>query len=110
MNMSALFYKYDDNVFFKELTHHCGMLEDIVVEAGNHPRSSENEQRIFGQEVQKQLETIYNLIDKSVLVKIIVCQPPLRMISVAGAFFVYLESAAQTRFCNPLSVLGPVSH
>ena len=64
MNMSALFYKYDDNVFFKELTHHCGMLEDIVVEAGNHPRSSENEQRIFGQEVQKQLETIYNLIDK----------------------------------------------
>lgn len=64
MNMSALFYKYDDNIFFKDLIHHCEMLEDMIVEAGNHPRPSEHNQRLFGQEVQKELEVIYSLIDK----------------------------------------------
>lgn len=46
MNVSALFYKYDDNEFF--------------VEAGNHP----TDQKKFRQDIQSSLESIYKLIDK----------------------------------------------
>lgn len=64
MNVSSLFYKYDDSVFFEELTKQCGKLEDMIVEAGNHPLPSENDQRKFWEEVQSSLESIYKLIDK----------------------------------------------
>lgn len=64
MNVSALFYKYDDNVFFEELKKRCGMLEDMIVEAGNYPMPSENDQRKFCDDVQSSLESIYGLIDK----------------------------------------------
>lgn len=50
MNVSALFYKYDDNEFFVELTK----------QAGNHP----TDQKKFRQDIQSSLESIYKLIDK----------------------------------------------
>lgn len=64
MNFSALFYKYDDNEFFSELTKQCGNLEDMIVEAGNHPLPLGGEQKNFWKEVQNSLESIYKLIDK----------------------------------------------
>ena len=63
MNVSALFYKYDDNEFFVELTKQSGNLEDMVVEAGNHPFSG-TDQKKFWQDIQSSLESIYKLIDK----------------------------------------------
>ena len=60
MNVSALFYKYDDNEFFVELTKQSGNLEDMIVEAGNHP----TDQKKFRQDIQSSLESIYKLIDK----------------------------------------------
>lgn len=60
MNVSALFYKYDDNEFFVELTKQSGDLEDMIVEAGNHP----TDQKKFWQDIQSSLESIYKLIDK----------------------------------------------
>ena len=69
MNFSALFYKYDDNEFFSELTKQCGNLEDMIVEAGNHPLPLGGEQKNFWKEVQNSLESIYKLIDKSVPAK-----------------------------------------
>ena len=64
MSMSALFYRYDDKTFFDKLTKKCSLLEDLIVEAGNKPKDSENEQREFWQEVQESLESIYQLIDR----------------------------------------------
>lgn len=58
--ISALFYKYDDNEFFVELTKQSGNLEDMIVEAGNHP----TDQKKFRQDIQSSLESIYKLIDK----------------------------------------------
>lgn len=60
MNVSALFYKYDDNEFFVELTKQSGNLEDMVVEAGNHSTDPKK----FWQDIQSSLESIYKLIDK----------------------------------------------
>ena len=60
MNVSALFYKYDDNEFFVELTKQSRNLEDMVAEAGNHP----TDQKKFWQDIQSSLESIYKLIDK----------------------------------------------
>ena len=53
-------YKYDDNEFFVELTKQSGNLEDMIVEAGNHP----TDQKKFRQDIQSSLESIYKLIDK----------------------------------------------
>ena len=64
MNVSALFYKYDDNAFFVELTKQCRDIEDAIAEAGNHPLSLGADQKRFWQNVQDSLESIYQLIDK----------------------------------------------
>lgn len=64
MSFSALFYKYDDNEFFTELTKRCGNLEDMIVEAGNHPLPSGEDRQEFWKSVQSSLESIYKLIDK----------------------------------------------
>lgn len=63
MNVSALFYKYDDNEFFVELARQSRNLEDMVAEAGNHPSSSADQKK-FWQDIQNSLESIYKLIDK----------------------------------------------
>lgn len=49
-----------DNEFFVELTKQSGNLEDMIVEAGNHP----TDQKKFRQDIQSSLESIYKLIDK----------------------------------------------
>lgn len=64
MLLSALFYKYDDKDFFADLRAQCEAVEDLVAEAANHPRSSEYEQKAFFNELQKDLEAIYEAIDQ----------------------------------------------
>lgn len=64
MMISSLFYKYDDNKFFVELNRKCDSLVDDIVDAGNHSLVSEYEQNHFFENVQKNLEDIYDLIDK----------------------------------------------
>ena len=64
MSMAALFYRYDDKIFFDKLVKECSSLEDLIVEAGNKPKRFEDNQHEFWQAVQKSLESIYRLIDK----------------------------------------------
>lgn len=64
MSMAALFYRYDDKIFFNKLVKECSSLEDLIVEAGNKPKRFEDNQHEFWQAVQKSLESIYRLIDK----------------------------------------------
>ena len=63
MMFSALFYRYDDNKFFYKLQKACNDLEDVIVEAGNHPIPSELEQKTFYEDLQNRLESIYGMID-----------------------------------------------
>lgn len=64
MAVSALFYKYDDEEFYRKLSGKCTSLEDIVAEAGNYIKPSEHDQRAFFREVQASLQEIYSLIDR----------------------------------------------
>ena len=64
MAVSGLFYKYDDEEFYKKLSGKCTSLEDIIAEAGNYIKPSEHDQRVFFRKVQASLQEIYGLIDR----------------------------------------------
>ena len=63
MLMSALFYKYSDNLFYENLGKKCQWIEDLVAEAGNHPIPSEHEQSKFWNELQNELEGVYKMVE-----------------------------------------------
>ena len=63
MLMSALFYKYSDNLFYENLGKKCQWIEDLIAEAGNHPIPSEHEQSKFWNELQNELEGVYKMVE-----------------------------------------------
>lgn len=63
MLMSALFYKYSDSLFYKNLGKKCEWIEDLIAEVGNHPIPSEHEQNKFWNDLQSELEGVYKMVE-----------------------------------------------
>lgn len=63
MMMAALFYKYSSSTFYELLGEKCKLLEDSIVEAGNHPKISDYEQKAFWDDLQRELQSIYKMVE-----------------------------------------------
>ena len=63
MRRSALFYKYSDPSFFDALNQKCEPLENLIVYAADHARTSNHEQDEFYKQVQSYLEDIYKMVE-----------------------------------------------
>ena len=64
MLFGALFYKYDDENFYKELKESVQKLEDELVDGANKPHPELEDQQNILSNIQKDMKRLYQLIDK----------------------------------------------
>lgn len=63
MLYAALFYKYIDSSFYRELTEKCQELEDLLLMESDKKHIEEDDQKRVLHEIQENMEKVYHLID-----------------------------------------------
>lgn len=61
--IAALFYKYIDSSFYRELTEKCQELEDLLLMESDKKHIEGDDQKRVLHEIQEKMEKVYHLID-----------------------------------------------